>query len=118
MPLRVSGVPPDLETTRTSVLLSLLRRLLSVRAMPSGSVLSRKWTRILSLFVPRQSATSWGPSAEPPIPTCRMSVNFFADCGVVLPVCIFFANCLMLLRVLVMSLAMSFVGAVEASRSQ
>jgi len=83
MPLRVSGVPPDLETTSTSVLLSLPFKPRSVRAMPSGSVLSRKWTRISSLLVPKQSATSCGPSAEPPMPTSSRSVKRSAPGGLI-----------------------------------
>ena len=51
LPLRVSGVPPLLEITIVSVFER--SRPPSVRAMPSGSVLSRKWIRRGS---PRASA--------------------------------------------------------------
>ncbi len=49
MPLRVSGVPPLLLMTTQSVSLRASRpSRANSRAMPSGSVLSRKWTAILS----------------------------------------------------------------------
>ena len=48
MPLRVSGVPPLLEVTTQSVSPSRPGQASSMRAMPSGSVLSKKWTRIRS----------------------------------------------------------------------
>ena len=69
MPLRVSGVPPLFEATTHSVSGSRPDSRRSVRAMPSGSVLSMKSIRIRSVAgSPSASATNIGPSAEPPMP--------------------------------------------------
>ena len=67
MPLRVSGVPPDLEMTTTRV--SASGSCSSTRSMPSGSVLSRK--RMAKPLPGSASATSSGPKAEPPMPMTK-----------------------------------------------
>ena len=81
MPLRVSGVPPDLEMTTTSV--SSSGRDSSTLYMPSGSVLSRK--NMSSPAAGMASATSSGPRAEPPMPMTRAAEYCSARGGVILP---------------------------------
>ena len=78
MPLRVSFVPPDLEITTVSVAArppSVAAIRASSRAMPSGSVLSKKNGRSGSRGEPSASATNCGPSAEPPMPMTRRFVK-------------------------------------------
>ena len=48
MPFRVSGVPPALADDDAQRFVELVAEVGQSRAMPSGSVLSRKWTVILS----------------------------------------------------------------------
>ena len=68
----------------------------STRAMPSGSVLSMKWTAILSVpGSPSASATNSGPSAEPPMPIESNCVNLPAFGGLISPACTSAANALM-----------------------
>jgi len=68
IPFRVSFVPPDFETTMTSVCGSPSPILSSTRSKPSGSVLSKKKMSIGSSGEPRAADTNCGPNAEPPIP--------------------------------------------------
>ncbi len=88
IPLRVSFVPPDFEITTVSVSgrppsVAAMRE--SSRAMPSGSVLSKKNGRSGSRGEPSASATNCGPSAEPPIPTARRFVKRPAFSGATRP---------------------------------
>src|SRR5438876_559434 len=71
----VSFVPPDLETTTTSVWGRRSSSLSKTRSNPSGSVLSKKKMSIGSRADPSASATSCGPSAEPPIPISSTCLN-------------------------------------------
>ena len=106
MPLRVSTVPPDLEITTTSVRLSWPPISFSTRSMPSGSVLSKKWTRIRSrppLSRPSAELTNCGPSAEPPMPTTSSSRNFPAG-PAISPLCTLAAKSLIAASVDVMAL--------------
>ena len=75
MPLRVSGVPPDLLVTITRVLLSRSLRRMRIRSIPAGSVLSIKWIDSGGKSAANASSTNCGPSAEPPIPIESISVN-------------------------------------------
>ena len=68
--------PPDLEITRLSVFPNPAPIARCVRSIPSGSVLSRKNTRILSSAAPSASAASCGPRAEPPMPITSRFSNF------------------------------------------
>ncbi len=116
MPLRVSLVPPDLEITTVSVVAKRPCSVASTRSMPSGSVLSKKWGRSLSWLVPSASATSSGPSAEPPMPMVKMSVKA-PPWPTIFPVCTSRANASTLATTSRISLRSS-VGARRASRSQ
>lgn len=94
IPLRVSGVPPDLEMTTASVSPSCPSSAASVRSIPSGSVLSKKNSCILSfLGHPSASATNCGPRAEPPMPMTRQFLNL-PVAPVMLPLCAAAAICL------------------------
>ena len=64
MPLRVSTVPPDFEITTTSVCAELAAEPVEHESMPSGSVLSKKWTpHLVAAALSRPSAwlTNCGP---------------------------------------------------------
>ncbi len=120
MPLRVSTVPPDFEITTTRVRRSWLPISFRTRSIPSGSVLSKKWTRILSRPALRRLSawlTNCGPSAEPPMPITSSSRNFPAG-PEISPLWIFAANVLIEARVDVMASASSGVGASCGARSQ
>ena len=95
MALRVSAVPPDLDTTRDKVLPSPPVRLIFLRmvSQPAGSVLSKK--NVVSLLsVPSASYTSCGPSAEPPMPMMRRFSNRPPEGGATFPWWTSSASCL------------------------
>ncbi len=80
--MRVSGVPPLLEATTQSVSRSRPPSRRSTRSIPSGSVLSMKSTRSLSVAgSPSASATNIGPRADPPIPTHSTPLKRAAEGG-------------------------------------
>ena len=118
MPFRVSGVPPLLLVTMQSVSESSPLSVSSVRAMPSGSVLSMKWMRMRSEEgLLSASLTNMGPSAEPPMPIASTCVNREAMGGRIFPACTSAANFLMDV-VSDNSPAISFVGESCGARSQ
>ena len=91
MPLRVSGVPPDLLITTTSASCSEPTRS-SCRSMPSGSVLSSTCSAIGAPGPPNTSASSIGPSALPPMPTSTTLVKAPPSGGAMRPECTPCAN--------------------------
>ena len=118
IPLAASGVPPDLEITSTKVVLRRSPKRSSTKSMPSGSELSIKLILRGTSAWARACATNCGPSAEPPIPMDKISVNFGAVGGWMFPVWTFWVNSSMRSRVSVISLRNSFVGASSGDRSQ
>ena len=118
MPLRGSGVEPDLEMTSTSVDLSFEPRWSRTRRMPSGSVLSRKCILSLSRRTPSASATSSGPRADPPMPMESTSVKRAAEGGVISLAWTARANAFTSPMVRAISLVSSSVGARCGARSQ
>ena len=85
IPFRVSFVPPDLETTTTSVWESRSFILSKTRSNPSASVLSKKKMSMGALAEPSASATNCGPSAEPPIPISSTCLKRFPFSAVIFP---------------------------------
>ena len=118
MPLRDSLVPPDLEMTTTSVRPRLPPIWARTFSMPSGSVLSKKCGRIGFSGVQSASATSCGPSADPPMPTTRRSVNFSPVAERIFPAWTAAAKFKIDFSVERIASFSSLVGASEALRSQ
>src|SRR4030095_9967875 len=85
IPFRVSFVPPDFETTTTSVCASSSLIFSKTRSNPSGSVLSTKKSPIGSCRDPSASETNWGPSAEPPMPMSNTCLKGFPFSAVIFP---------------------------------
>ena len=87
--------------------------------MPSGSVLSKKWTAILSApGCPGRRRRTPGPRAEPPIPIERTLVNFEADGGLIFPEWTLAAKSLIAASVLRDLRWIASVGASSGARSQ
>ena len=85
IPFRVSFVPPDFETTITSVCESSSPILSNTRSKPSGSVLSKKKMSIGSSGEPSAVDTNCGPSADPPIPMCSTCLKRIPFSAVIFP---------------------------------
>ena len=85
IPIKGSGVPPDLLTTTNKVDSILGRMEFNLWEIPSGSTLSRKcrFNPIDSLL--NDSLISNGPKPLPPIPIQKTSVYFFPSLLVISP---------------------------------
>src|SRR2546421_347903 len=118
IPFRVSFVPPDFETTTTSVWPSSSLIFSKTRSNPSGSVLSKNKMSIGSCRDPSASETNCGPSAEPPMPMSNTCLKGFLFSAVIFPPRISAANVLIRLTVSSISVRISRVGAKVGFRSQ
>ena len=117
MPLRVSGVPPDLLMTTTSASCSEPTRS-SCRSMPSGSVLSSTCSAIGAPTPPNTSASSIGPSALPPMPTSTTLVNAPPSGGAMRPACTPWAKASTAAIEPAIASSMAGVGASPGARNQ
>ena len=75
MPMRGSGVPPDLLTTTTNVVLKRSPRDSRVVANPWGSTLSKRWKGSPLWGCCRARIINKGPRPEPPMPIQSTSLK-------------------------------------------